>query len=155
MHQVIRPIFLARSGSHCEGRCPTECRLSHSDLHWSCRVVLRKTFDERGLPLGIAANIPFGPVITDKKDVEERIHRAQRAILNPSTNHETFLSGPDGEPAGSCELSFSKNCVRLELSGPDLTDLSFCDLPGTYFVRRPVILLSSVGSIQRIDSQRR
>ena len=92
---------------------------------------LRKTFDENGDPLGAVADIPFGPVITDKEDVEERIRRAQRAILNPNTSHEHFLSGPDGEPAAGSELSFSKNCVCLELSGPDLTDLSFCDLPGT------------------------
>lgn len=79
----------------------------------------------------MAENIPFGSVITDKSHVEERIRRAQRAILNPSTTPDTFLSGPDGEPDGRRpELSFSKNCVCLELSGPDLADLSFCDLPG-------------------------
>ena len=82
--------------------------------------------------MGIADNIPFGAVITDKSHVEERIRRAQRAILNPSISHEAFLSGPDGEPDEK-ELSFSKNCVCLELSGPDLTDLSFCDLPGMCF----------------------
>ena len=76
--------------------------------------------------------IPFGNVIADKSHVEERIRRAQRAILNPSMSHEGFLSGPDEDP-DQRELSFSKNCVCLELSGPDLTDLSFCDLPGTYF----------------------
>jgi len=101
-------------------------------------VVLRKTVDRQGLPLGVAENIPFGPVITDKQDVEERIRRAQRAILNPSVGHETFLLGPD-EDSDRPELSFSKNCVCLELSGPDLTDLSFCDLPGMYFPRCPLI----------------
>jgi len=97
-------------------------------------VVLRKTFDKQGQSLGGAESIPFGAVITDKSNVEERIRRAQRAILNPSTSYETFLSGPDGDP-DTKELSFSKNCVCLELSGPDLTDLSFCDLPGKYFPR--------------------
>ena len=81
--------------------------------------------------MGIPDIIPFGAAITQKGRVEERIRRAQRAILNPSISHETFLSGPDGEP-DKMELSFSKNCVCLELSGPDLTDLSFCDLPGTW-----------------------
>lgn len=81
--------------------------------------------------MGHAENIPFGSTITDKKHVEERIRRAQRAILNPSVSHEIFLSGPDRDPDTKHELSFSKNCVCLELSGPDLTDLSFCDLPGT------------------------
>ena len=107
-------------------------------------MALRTTVDKRGQPLGTAENIPFGPVITDKKDVEERIRRAQRAILNPSISHEIFLSGKhtgllykkqkkrkkglDVDLDGGSELSFSKNCVYLELSGPDLTDLSFCDL---------------------------
>jgi hypothetical protein len=96
-------------------------------------VVLRKTVDRQGQPLGVAENVPFGLVITEKKDVEERIRRAQRAILNPSISHDIFLSGPDTDPDEGSELSFSKNCVYLELSGPDLTDLSFCDLPGTCF----------------------
>jgi hypothetical protein len=79
--------------------------------------------------MGTAKNIPFGPVITDKKEVEERIRRAQRAILRPTKNTESFLSGPDEDPDYR-ELTFSKNCVSLEISGPELTDLSFCDLPG-------------------------
>jgi hypothetical protein len=135
MHKVIPPSFFVRSNSHHEERCPTECRLSHSDLPWSCKVALRRTVDEQGQPLGVAENVAFGPLIVDKKDVEERIRRAQRAILNPSAGHEMFLSGPDADPDGGSELSFSKNCVCLELSGPDLTDLSFCDLPGRYFPR--------------------
>ena len=89
------------------------------------------TFDKYGKPSGPAIPIPFGPIITNKSEVEERIRRAQRAILNPSTAHEAFLLGPDGGPAEGSELSFSKNCICLKLSGPDLTDLSFCDLPGT------------------------
>ena len=101
--------------------------------------MLRVTFDKQGQPLGAAKNTIFGPVITDKKDVEERIRRAQRAILNPSTNHDTFLTGPDVELDGKPELSFSKNCVCLELTGPNLTDLSFCDLPGMWFPPYPVI----------------
>jgi len=80
--------------------------------------------------MGTAENISFGPVIKDKKQVEERIRRAQRAILRPSQNPEMFLSGPDEDPDYR-ELTFSKNCVSLEISGPELTDLSFCDLPGT------------------------
>ena len=79
--------------------------------------------------MGTATNIPFGPIITDKKQVEERIRRAQRAILRPRQDPETFLSGLDEEP-GPWEQRFSKNCVSLEISGPELTDLSFCDLPG-------------------------
>lgn len=81
--------------------------------------------------MGTAENIAFGPLIRDKRLVEERIRRAQRAILRPSQLPETFLSGPDEDPS-SRELTFSKNCVSLEISGPELTDLSFCDLPGIF-----------------------
>lgn len=112
-------------------------------------MVLRKTVDKQGQPLGIAENIPFGSVITDKKDVEERIRRAQRAILNPRFSHETFLLGPDGEPDGGPELSFSKNCVCLELSGPDLTDLSFCDLPGTCLPRYPMTAFLNIDTVRK------
>ena len=124
-----------------EGRCPTECRLSYSDQAWKCGVVLSKIVDKHGQVLGVAENIPFGTTITDKGDVEERIRRAQRAILNPSVNADTFLLGPDGDPDGGNELSFSKNSVCLEIRGPDLTDLSFCDLPGTWFPPYYVVLV--------------
>ena len=80
--------------------------------------------------MGSAEIIPFGPVITDKKLVEERIRRAQRAILCPSKGPELFLKGPDEEK--DRDLTFSKNCVSLEINGPELTDLSFCDLPGVF-----------------------
>ena len=87
--------------------------------------------------MGTAENIPFGQVIKVKGQVEERIRRAQRAILHPSKNPDTFLSGPDEDPDYR-ELTFSKNCVSLEISGPELTDLSFCDLPGTLL---PLLLI--------------
>lgn len=83
--------------------------------------------------MGSAENIPFGAVIKDKKLVEERIRRAQRAILCPSRTPEMFLTGPDEDPS-HWEVTFSKNCVSLEINGPELTDLSFCDLPGISFL---------------------
>ena len=63
--------------------------------------------------------------------MEERIRRAQRAILNPSKPFEHFLEGNE-ETQDLAELSFSNNCVSLQISGPDMADLSFCDLPGTF-----------------------
>jgi hypothetical protein len=63
--------------------------------------------------------------------VEGRIRRAQRAILNPKKPRKAFLEGEsDGEDGEGEELSFSTNCVSLQISGPDVADLSFCDLPG-------------------------
>ncbi len=119
-------------------RCPTECKLSSSATTWSCVVTLRFTTDVNGQTLGQPRTIIFGPAITDKSDVEERIRRAQRAILNPSTSYQTFLNGDD-EDLPKSELTFSTNCVTLQISGPDVADLSFCDLPG------PFIILSLLG----------
>ncbi|KIL62473.1 hypothetical protein M378DRAFT_179683 [Amanita muscaria Koide BX008] len=115
--------------------CPTECRLSYSKKPWQCVVSLRFTTDAKGQPLGQAQNEIFGPTIFDKSEVEERIRRAQRAILNPSKSRKNFLQGDD-EDLSDHELSFSINCVSLQISGSDVADLSFCDLPG---------LIASVG----------
>lgn len=90
---------------------------------------LRFITNAKGEKLGQARNEVFGAVITDKRDVEERIRRAQRAILNPSTPYKNYLQGED-EDGVDAELSFSTNCVSLQISGPDVADLSFCDLPG-------------------------
>lgn len=109
--------------------CPTECRLSFSNDRWKCVVSLRFITDANGQPLGQARNEPFGAVIYNKDEVEERIRRAQRAILNPSTPYRQFLDNEDGDPEER-QLTFSNNCVSLQISGKDVADLSFCDLPG-------------------------
>ena len=110
-------------------RCPTECRLSSSKERWKCIVSLRFITDAKGQPLGQARNDQFGTVIYNKNEVEERIRRAQRAILNPSTSAHRFLDDDDHDPDVR-ELTFSTNCVSLQISGKDVADLSFCDLPG-------------------------
>lgn len=141
-------------------RCPTECRLSRGSANsaWQCKVTLRFTHDRNGQPLGQARNEDFGPVIFDKAFVEERIRRAQRAILNPSSPRSQFLEGDDEDDDVS-ELTFSSNVVSLAISGPGVADLSFCDLPGVYllwlahpfsdlgrFYSHTVGLIASVGS---------
>ena len=113
--------------------CPTECRLSRSQSPWQCVVSLRFTSNSQGQ----VRNEDFGSIIYDKAQVEDRIRRAQRAILNPSKPSKQFLV--DTEDIQDSELSFSSNCVSLQISGPDVADLSFCDLPGAFFV--PVIFL--------------
>lgn len=132
----LLPLTITTSNS-----CPTECRLSRSDGKWKCVVSLRRLTDETGQVLGQVRNETFGPIITNKKEVEERIRRAQRAILNPNKPTKHFLEGEDEDPAEP-ELSFSTNCVSLQISGPDVADLSFCDLPGSYMrlIYIPLIL---------------
>jgi hypothetical protein len=83
--------------------------------------------DESGKHYDSAKNVQFGQVIRDTKDVEERLRRAQRAILNPSIDSRQFLENTANVRNA---LNFSTNCVSLEIQGPDVTDLSFCDLPG-------------------------
>lgn len=90
--------------------------------------------DPKGVPIPVKI-ISFGSPITSKSQVEDRIRRAQRAILNPSKDHKTYLNQDD--LPDETEVSFSKNYVSLEISGPELTDLSFVDLPG---------LIASVGT---------
>ncbi|KIJ63497.1 hypothetical protein HYDPIDRAFT_29303 [Hydnomerulius pinastri MD-312] len=131
--ESISGITLPRSAGTCT-RCPTECKLSHSDAPWKCIVKLHFNTDAKGMPTAVRL-VPFGAPITTKSDVEDRIKRAQRAILNPSTDPNKFLHGEDLAPEDT-EVSFSRNYVSLEISGKDLADLSFVDLPG---------LIASVG----------
>jgi hypothetical protein len=100
-------------------------------------VSLRFITDVRGQPLGEARNDRFGPIIYDKVEVEERIRRAQRAILNPSTEFRHFLQGKDEDPEQR-QLTFSTNCVSLQISGREVADLSFVDLPGRPSARPPI-----------------
>ncbi|KAI0782967.1 P-loop containing nucleoside triphosphate hydrolase protein [Abortiporus biennis] len=132
--ESISGITLPRASGTCT-RVPTECRLTSSTSPWKCTISLRFITDANGQPLRQVRNETFGDAIFDKSEVEERIRRAQRAILNPSTSFRTFLDGPDEDPVDR-ELTFSINCVSLQISGQDVADLSFVDLPG---------LIASVG----------
>ncbi|THH04716.1 hypothetical protein EW146_g10107 [Bondarzewia mesenterica] len=124
----IPVIALPRESGTCT-RCPTECRLSYSQQPWSCTVSLHFLNDEQNPDSGQPRNVPFGDPILFKNAVEERIRRAQRAILNPRTDPQRFLNGPDEDPE-SRQLSFSSNSVCLSIRGKDVADLSFVDLPG-------------------------
>jgi GTP-binding protein EngB required for normal cell division len=126
--ESISDIKLPRASGTCT-RCPTECKLSYSNSDWKCIVSLRFITDHKGQPLAQVHDQLFGATIYDPNEVEERIRRAQRAILSGSTNYRKFLEGED-ESLEEPRLSFSANCVSLQISGRHLADLSFCDLPG-------------------------
>lgn len=79
------------------------------------------------MPLGQAQTIAFGKPIFKQEEVEERVRRAQRAILSPSTPPEDFVNN---YMTGTMELSFSKNYISIQIEGPDVPDLSVVDLPG-------------------------
>jgi GTPase SAR1 family protein len=112
-------------------RCPTECHLSFSNEPWRCEVALQYVVDKDGQSLGQPRTENFGDVIVDQSHVEERIRRAQRAILNPSSTAKRYLDGEEDDGKMN-ELTFSHNRVLLRINGPDVVDLSFCDLPGAF-----------------------
>jgi hypothetical protein len=89
-------------------------------------VSLRFVTDVNGTELDEPKTVGFGDTIFDKLLVTERIRRAQCAILNPNTDPDFFLADDLEER----HLSFSSSSVCLEISGKDVDDLSFVDLPG-------------------------
>lgn len=70
--------------------------------------------------------------------LEDMLRRAQLAILNPSVEASRFVDfdiemlDPGELPLGSkLQLQFSSNVVCLDITSPDVTNLSFIDLPGS------------------------
>jgi len=108
--------------------------MSNSDERWRCDVFLRFKYDSENLPLigGQMLDIPFGDTLYTREDVQDRVRRAQLAILNPDLGSSAFPhSFLTSEPPSRSEMTFSRNTVVLKVSGPDIVDLSFVDLPGT------------------------
>jgi len=95
-------------------------------------VSLHFVTDVDGAQLAQAKRVKFGDPIFDKALVTDRIRRAQCAILNPETESDSFLDAPDDD-LEERDLSFSSNSVCLEISGKDVEDLSFVDLPGGHY----------------------
>jgi hypothetical protein len=90
---------------------------------------LRIVTEEDGSVLPQPRSLEFGDAIYSKAHVTERIRRAQCAILNPDTPFTYFLDAPP-DALEQRHLPFSSNSVCLEISGSDVEDLSFVDLPG-------------------------
>lgn len=125
---------------------------------WKCKISLYKKYVYEGLqgkdvPIRpsarhAAARVeiatktrPLGPwtlqdgedfhffTTTSKEDVPHALYLAQLATLNPSASYENYMPGKDN-PVSKHQVKFSPNVVRLDISGPDLPNLSFYDLPG-------------------------
>ena len=106
------------------------CRLSKSSEPWKCTISLNFSAS-RSKKSKKAVVVQFGEIITDQSQVEERIRRAQRAILSPDTDHTLFLNKPE-EQCPRTELTFTSDSVQIEISDRNLTNLSFFDLPGLF-----------------------
>ncbi|KAK7676574.1 hypothetical protein QCA50_020450 [Cerrena zonata] len=129
--EAISGISVPRDAGTCT-RCPMECRLSHSSGGWGCQVSIRWEFKEDGARQDEVCEVPFGPAITSKADVEAVLRRAQTAVLNPSRPLSDFLLTDVNklQNMGSKQLKFSRNTVCVNLQGPEFTELAFVDLPG-------------------------
>ncbi|KAH7912598.1 P-loop containing nucleoside triphosphate hydrolase protein [Hygrophoropsis aurantiaca] len=129
--EAISGITVPRDAGTCT-RCPMECRMSSSENPWSCRISIRWEYDENNNQMKDVTEVPFGEVITNKDEVEIALRCAQAAVLHPATPATQFqgLKGEELERFKGKSLPFSRNVVCVDLEGPDLTDLSFIDLPG-------------------------
>ena len=102
---------------------------------WSCQITLRRSVDADGYDLAMPERVHFGPLHPDKESVEMWLRRAQAAILSPHMEHDEFYGKTleDLQEAMRNDqnvLPFSKNVIQVEVKDPELTDLSFIDLPG-------------------------
>ncbi|EJD08286.1 uncharacterized protein FOMMEDRAFT_16703 [Fomitiporia mediterranea MF3/22] len=127
--QRISGVDFPKSSGTCT-RVPAEIILQEAaEGVWECTVSIRYIRDASGLLLGKPKIEEFGPVITNPSDVKDRMARAQIASLNPSRSCTEFLEGPPN-PNFKSELSFSDNCIVVQIRGPNVSNLSLCDLPG-------------------------
>ena len=113
-----------------------ECTMSSNTTTWSCKLKLRFDYDSFGRSAFQQKEVAFGPIITDKNDMDVWFRRAQAAILNPDLTPGSFhrKSVQDLRNLTSTNsLKFSRNVVSIFIEDPNATDLSFVDLPGLYY----------------------
>ncbi|KZT20530.1 hypothetical protein NEOLEDRAFT_1122565 [Neolentinus lepideus HHB14362 ss-1] len=144
--EAISGINVPRDSGTCT-RCPMECTLTSDDT-WFCQISLRFDYDESGTKQ-LSKDIKFGPVITDKKDVELWLRRAQAAILSTRTPPSAFygLSREDIRNAIKNDATmapFSKNVVCIDIHDPEATDLAFVDLPGLIQIGEGIDLIKEL-----------
>ncbi|KAK7679580.1 hypothetical protein QCA50_017290 [Cerrena zonata] len=129
--EAISGISLPRDPGTCT-RAPIECQLSSSEDPWACTVSVRWEFSSDGRRLDQVKTIGVQQDIDSMADVELALRRAQHWVLNPSHDLKKIcglnIEGLKKEYKGT--LEFSRNVICLDVSGPDITNLSFVDLPG-------------------------
>ncbi|KAA8644324.1 hypothetical protein EYZ11_001637 [Aspergillus tanneri] len=139
-------IKVPRSSGTCT-RCPMEINLTESKpgQPWICRVFLSRKYmfdGSRKVTKLPKKSQPLGPwilqdqedelfvTLSDKCFVQDAIMWAQVAILNPSQPSIDYVPGRNADASMNCQVKFSPNVVRLDISAPSFPNLSFYDLPG-------------------------
>ncbi|KAJ3319684.1 hypothetical protein HDU76_000474 [Blyttiomyces sp. JEL0837] len=125
------------STGHLSSTNETVTTSTNSNNRFHCRVRLRYEYDDKtGSPLRTHRELTFGSNITNPAEVENRVRRAQRALLNPSMGDPLrYLSmkldelSMNNTEQGENELKFSRNVVCVEIRGAAV-NLTLIDLPG-------------------------
>ncbi|THH10649.1 hypothetical protein EW146_g8308 [Bondarzewia mesenterica] len=126
--EAVTGINVPRDSGTCT-RCPMECTVSTFANTWSCQVSLR--YED----VDSSPSKNFSPLLTDKRDVEIWLRRAQAAILSPHRQTD-FFANKSREELQTLQQTdpkmskFSRNVVWVDIKDPNATDLSFVDLPG-------------------------
>ncbi|KAL8849843.1 MAG: hypothetical protein Q9221_005181 [Calogaya cf. arnoldii] len=153
----ISGIKVPRSSGTCT-RCPLEVNLSPSEpgSPWKATIYLQKRYIYEGIQLPspfskstsarserATKDRPLGPWVlqtlpenslffkTNKKaEIPGALHLAQLATLNPGSDPARYLPGAMNHTGNHTQVKFSPNVIRLDISSPDVPNLSFYDLPG-------------------------
>ncbi|KAL8657351.1 MAG: hypothetical protein Q9226_002000 [Calogaya cf. arnoldii] len=130
----ISGIKVPRSSGTCT-RCPLEINLTTSEIDssWQATMFLQTGFMYEGNHKWVAQGSPESTLFftTNKKaDIPEALHLAQLATLNPGENLRKYIPGAKRHPGNQTQVKFSPNVIKLNVSSPELPNLSFYDLPG-------------------------
>jgi hypothetical protein len=122
--EAISEISVPRDTDTCT-KCPMEVRICEEGGPWCCKVSLRRQHER---PVHFKT-------IHNKKEVENVLRMAQRAILNPSVDLEVFYEEPCNVTSEAPE--FSEDTVLVEITGASM-NITFIDLPGLISVEKKV-----------------
>ncbi|KAL6751620.1 P-loop containing nucleoside triphosphate hydrolase protein [Haematococcus lacustris] len=104
--------------------------MSEGGAPWSCKIKIRKEWDDgERKTLEKVSWEDFGDPLSNKEAVGPAVHRAQKAVLNPSKGYACFADPTSISLTSTDELGFSRNVVVMEIKGADIS-LSLIDLPG-------------------------
>ncbi|KAF5335752.1 hypothetical protein D9611_009702 [Ephemerocybe angulata] len=110
-------------------RCPMQCTMIRSSGAWSCRITLQFSYDSKGQDR-VPPVAKFFCELSNPKDVEIWLKRAQAAILSPDADPDDFRDLTVDDLKALKTLPFSLNTIELLVRDPEGTDLCFVDLPG-------------------------
>ncbi|KAG8832078.1 hypothetical protein FRC17_002087 [Serendipita sp. 399] len=126
LFEGISGVSLPRDTGTCT-RCPIICQMTQSKGgRWRCKISLIREVATEGPDGEATTRVLFGEEIFDRQSVCDRIKRAQVAILHPEVDPDEFL----GNYEYPRSKGFSSDAILVEITGPDVIDLSFVDLPG-------------------------